>query len=368
MVSSNREDYQFQYDLFLMNEAYETSKMELILNNSILNESSVELLTEGAVEKLKEFITNIVTAIANAWDRFVVNMDKFATENNKYLEKYEKIIKGNKPKDVKISNFYKYDIAKIKGSKIPDSNIMNTIEATDKKEVIKSISEFKDFMVKDDQSFTDNVKFVLRGAAEAGEVKGSELKMTEMYDYVHNYNQNIKTAIQADLDRIKEGNNKAFTIINSMKTRAQAKVNKESFDYSETIKKYFLEADDDTKEEKPASGIKIEEEPEKDSEKGKETGTDSKGTSENTEDGAPKKDENAIKMYFNICSEFLGARLSIAQEAYKTYMKIIKWHVKNYVKEDEATETKPEEKKEETKSGNTEAPSTAEELNKKLDK
>ena len=54
-----------------------------------------------------------------------------------------------------------------------------------------------------------------------------------------------------------------------------------------------------------------------------------------------------MKLYFTVCSELLGARLNVAQEAYKNYMRIIKWHVKKYVKNPEAgtTEEKPNEEK-----------------------
>ena len=61
-----------------------------------------------------------------------------------------------------------------------------------------------------------------------------------------------------------------------------------------------------------------------------------------------KKDEKATKLYFNICSEFLAVKLSVAQEAYKTYIKIIKWHGSKYIKTSinnaEKTDAKVEEK------------------------
>lgn len=65
----------------------------------------------------------------------------------------------------------------------------------------------------------------------------------------------------------------------------------------------------------------------------------------NAKDAAQENDtakdlSRRARKYFRVCGDFIGAKQTIAEEIYKTYMKIIKAHVRDYVGTDKAADTK----------------------------
>lgn len=341
----NREDYCLEYALFLVNETYEQEKIVSIMNSTLLAESvnKLDYVTEASLDSLKAFIDKIVQSIADAWGKFINNAQDFFLANDKYLTKYENIILKNKVAKGTLKDFYNYDLDKIKNFNIPnfDYDRLTTVITEDEAESkAKFISEyFSDFNKDEKLSFSNNVKNILHGG-DAVEMQTTELKMKDIYDYAKGYKTTIVAAINKDIDKLKEANTKAYSIINKMKTKSTDKVDikSESYDFNSTINYYFAETDI------------IDAEPEK------ETGNSNASTSNpedpksdnsatTTEPDEFKKDEKTTKIYFNICSEFLAAKLSVSQEAYKTYMKIIKWHVKHYIKDvsstDDTTKVEP---------------------------
>ena len=369
MTIVTESDYCLDYMLFLYNEAYEQEKFNRSLS-TIIGES-VEVLNEKSIgETLKNWLNKIITGIKNAWQRFVKWAGDMATNNNKYLEKHKDVILTKKPLKATISAFNDYNIAEIKVAKVPKYDEIKLQSApSEKEEFISKFPEFSKYFKDKEKSFSDNVKYYLRSSKEPHDIQSAQLDMQKMYDYVYNYNTNIKNDIQKDISSLEEANKKSeFTIkklfkADKAKPNVKVTVNKstdtastdttnnassenkeqqstgEAFTFTKTLSYYFNEMDIKT-----APGQDVEK---------KET-----SDSTDTETGKDKQLETAIRLYFTLSAELLGARLNTAQEAYKNYMRIIRWHVKNYVKDDTVTtEEQPkntEEKKEEQPQQNTE--------------
>ena len=346
-------DYCLDYFLFIYNEAYEQEKFNRSLS-SVIGES-VEVLTEKSIgETLKGWLDKIIQGIKSVWDRFVKWATDISTNNNKYLEKHKDVILNKKPLKATISSFNEYDIAAIKTANVPKyDEIKLQSVPTEKDDFISKFPEFSKYYKDKEKSFSDNVKYFLRKSKEPHDIQSTNLDMQKLYDYVYNYNTNIKNDIQKSINDLQEANKKSeFTIKKLMKKDPAKKTveikknttdnksettdtgsadnkdqsTEESFTFEKTISYYFNEMDIKDDPNQP--------EVEK---------TDG-GASTDTEAGKDKQLETAIRLYFTLSAELLGARLNTAQEAYKNYMRIIKWHVKKYVKDDEpAKEEKPQE-------------------------
>ena len=361
MTSVNKMDYSLDYMLFCFNEAYEQEKFNKNLS-AVLNESVEVVLNESIGETLKGWLDKIYSAIINVWEKFLKAVNDFTTNNNKYLEKYKDIILNKKPLKATISGYTEYDTGAIKTADVPsfDEVKMKAAAASgDKQDFIKAFPEFSKFNIDKEKSFSDNVKYCLKNKKEPHDIQANTLNMEILYNYTHNYNTEIKKDIMDSIDKLKASNKKAYLIVAKLGKGAKANVKidkktntttstdntetktdttqtastdnnatekQEAFNYNKTLSYYFeMDIKDDPNQEQPEK----EEAPKEPT---------------NDED---KKAENAVKLYFTVCSELLGARLNVAQEAYKNYMRIIKWHVKKYVKNPEAgtTEEKPNEEK-----------------------
>ena len=372
MTITTESDYCLDYVLFVYNEAYEQEKFNRSLYG-ILGES-VEVLNERSIgEVLKGLIDKIVTGIKNAWARFIKWAGDISTNNNKYLEKHKEVILNKKPLKATISSFNDYDITAIRTAKVPTYDEIKLQNApSEKEDFISKFPELSKYYKDKEKSFSDNVKYFLRSSKEPHDVQATSLDMQKLYDYVYNYNTNIKNDIQNDINKLEEANKKSQFTIKKLMKRDSAKVtvkrtvnktetttdnktaetsttntassnngneqtNNEAFSFEKTLSYYFNE---------DGEGMNIKDAP--DQEKVEKTDG---GASTDTEAGKDKQLESAVKMYFTLCAELLGARLNTAQEAYKNYMRIIKWHVKKYVKDDEvpAQQPKETENKEENK-------------------
>ena len=364
MTSVNKMDYSLDYMLFCFNEAYEQEKFTKNLSTVLLDESSTEILNEKSIgETLKGWLDKIVGAITAVAEKFMKAASDFFTNNNKYLEKYKDIILNKKPLKATISGFTEYDIPLIKTADVPtfdELKMKNAAATGDKQDFIKAFTEFSKFNIDKEKSFSDNVKHCLKSKKEPHDIQANTLDMKALYSYVYNYNTEIKKDIMDSIDKLKASNKRAYMIVAKLGKGAKANVKidkkanttstdntetktdttqtdstdnnatekQEAFNYNKTLSYYFeMDIKDDPNQEQPEK----EEAPKEPT---------------NDED---KKAENAVKLYFTVCSELLGARLNVAQEAYKNYMRIIKWHVKKYVKNPDEAKTDSDTSKEENK-------------------
>lgn len=350
------EEYELSYQRYLANSIENYEMIDNMYGS--LTESGDISLNEGFVDALKGFVQKIMDAISKVWEKFVRAVENLFTNNNRWLTKYKNIILNKKPMNATLNDYYEYNIEKIKSVDIPKLNDPMNLDLDTKEKFIDATQQFKEMMKDSKKSFSDNVKAAFRGG-DAKSIQASELKMEDMYNYCMNYNKEIKDKIYQSIDNLKDANKKAFRIIDKMargaKSTFKAKDNvtpnntndnkdqgndqnktdgnannneqkQEAFTYADTMAYYFNEMDiqDDNKD---------------DNNQQQQSGNDSNQNTSNQQDGngektdeQSKKSEECIKAYFNACSEFLGAKLNIANEAYKTFIKIMKWHVKNYDK------------------------------------
>lgn len=357
-------DYQYFYELYLIDQEYE-ERIHSYICNSILDESYI---IEGAkLDAIKAFVEKVIENIKSAFQKFVAKIKDLFSKDEDYFEKYKNVIETVAPLKANISNYYEYNIDKIKNSKLPklDLEKMKTYNA----EIDFIKAQFPDFVPSNDQKFTDKVKEVFRGG-DAKTVNAADLTLMPMKEYIDGYDKLTKI-MEKDIAMIDDAG-----LVVKMKFKLaknsgaspvkKEKIKNESFSFEDTMNYYFTEDG-----EAPTGGSpKIETLPSTNTNNTTSV-TTNKATTNNSSNKSAKDSENqsnmnsaddneknmakqiaederkqreeeakieaenekATKMYFNVCSQFLGMRFAMAQEAYSTYSKIIKWHVDQWVKD-----------------------------------
>lgn len=347
-------EYQFAYEMYLIDQEYE-ERLHSFIYNSILKE---DYLVEGQrIDAFKEFIAKIIESIKNAFSKFVEKIKDIFRKDEDYFKKYQNVIDTVSPLKANITNFYEYDINKLQTSKLPKLDLEKVKKFGSEDEFIKAY--FPDFVPSNGQKFTDKIKEVFRGG-EAKTVDASTLAIKPMYDFIKGYDKLVAN-MNKDISMIDD----AGTIVklkfklakNSGATAVKKEKINDSFSFEDTMYYYFTE-DESTQSSssqpqvQPANNQptttqsnvsstvkKVEPSINSSGNSNDNDNSDkfdaNKFNAEISEQEAKENEENekASKMYFNVCSQFLSMRFAMAQEAYKTYAKIIKWHVDQWVKE-----------------------------------
>lgn len=345
-----------KYDLFLSEQIIEQSKFEACINESILissgtnNLQNIQLLEESVVDKLKEGIMRLLESLSKIWAKFQESMATLIKKDKDYLEKYKEIILKKKPINADYNMYdYQRGVSNLLNSPVPVFNY-NTMkdDLKDKETFInKYLSKYK--AGNDKTNFVDGVKAYLRGSVEQKKINSSQLNMTDIYNYCYTYKK-MEDLIHKDLQYIEKAGKDAINMVEKM--GRENKIAQESTNIFENNKYYsFLYEAYITEEENPGDKKK-ESNPSNpaasrtvnDGSASNGSGPDKqyKGTTgdkkddnnkmkEEDVDGSVKVVTDRIRVYLNVCSEFIGAKQSIAEEIYKAYMSIIKAHVRDHV-------------------------------------
>ncbi len=348
-----------KYDLFLSEQIIEQAKFEACIYESILinsgtnNLQNIQLLQESAVDKLKEGIMKILNGLAKIWEKFKETMSTLIKKDSDYLEKYKDIILKKKPINA-IYNMYDYrrGVANILNSPIPVFNYNTMKEDLNDRETFinKYLSKYKAGDNK--TNFIDGVKAYFRGSVEQKKIESSQLNMTDMYNYCYTYKK-MEDLIHKDLKSIEKSGSDAINMVEKM--GRENKIAQESANIFEDNKYYsFLYEAYITEEENPGNKKEEKSNPSnpaanrtvndgsaangskpadhyKSNINGNNENKDANKMKEEDVDGSVKVVTDRIRVYLNVCSEFIGAKQSIAEEIYKAYMSILKTHVRDHV-------------------------------------
>ncbi|MGL5751049.1 MAG: hypothetical protein ACRCXT_11015 [Paraclostridium sp.] len=362
----------FKYNMFLANELAEQAEYEAFMNEAILisvNENTIDrisILNESFSEKLKSTILKIIGVFRKIWEKFIESVDVLIKNDASYLEKYkETILKRSMNKDAEYHMYnYSKGVYNIVNSPVPayDYNKYKDI-LVDEKSFING-TNIKNYKIGEgSENNSDTFKSYFRGSLDQSWIKGSQLNMTDMYNYCRDY-KNIKDKIEKDKTNIVKAADESIKLIDKM--AAENKIKNESFmEYFEDEPSKYLSFVYE-------SYINEKVDPDGNSSSGGESKANT-GTSSNTPDANKDKESKSIgggvqvksannaykgidgekkdtkeddvksdsakiasdrvKVYLNVCCDIIAAKLTVSEEIYKAYMAIIKAHVRDHLGE-----------------------------------
>ena len=372
MILTEENAYSLDYALFLYNEACNQFDFTMSLleeeNAASGNENTKsEQDPEKKADLFEKFINKLIDALGKVVAKFFKNVTDFTGKNKKYLETYKDIILEKPPIKAKITDFNDYNLKLLEKMQFPEVNSTKLLNAqSDKESIIKITPEFNKFYKDHQKSLGENVKFVLRGGSgNPHDIDSSQLNMRAMYNFIFEYNNEIDKIVNDIVDEVKE---EAKRSINTIRKKARA-LKMQLKNKIQTGPKNTNDANNTTTQASTQQST--------DTQQSSTTSNDTAGNDNNDtasyrlesyndtfsyyfnemEIHTSKKDKENVetmydrgvvdveasdhglyplleannRIYFSLCMEYVSAILTISEEVYKNYMRIIKWHVANYV-------------------------------------
>lgn len=360
---ANYTDYtkEFEYASFLMESLENQESMERYIQECcILSEGvdvfeRIQALNENKIsEKFKKFSEWIKGLVA----KFVEKLNAFAAKDTTYLEKYKDIILGKKFNANDKFNMpdYATGLKRIGTTAVPQFNYASQAQllAGENGEFAKSI--IKEYDPSKYDSFSAFCKEYFQGGAEARDYSGSEIgaQIRDMYNFCYDFKK-IKDQITKDQNTLLGAARSAEDVLTKASRENEANRNtaanntgtqQESYVFSNVYITYFTEEETKDPLIKPA-------------EKAQQTTANTQGNSDadkklsnnvnNITDKDNKVDNNNdeakkvaadqevkqitdnVNRYTDVCGSLLTAKLTAIEKIRSDYMKIIRYHVQNYV-------------------------------------
>lgn len=382
---------QYEYLTFLAERTTQQVRMERIINEAVLigegadTIENIELIQESFSESVKKVIHKLLTFIGKLWGKFIEAMNTLIKNDKAYLERYKDIILKKKPADdIIIYDYYNGGIQLLLNNSCPqltdqDINAEEGKSVLDDKNtfITQRFRDFTKFGKGPFDSITDLATAAFRGGGDEVSKVAANVNMTDMYNYCINYGS-LKDKIQRDIDAFQEAQKKFDSKLASMNNNNELKQQQQEqhesalsiFEdrkyYSAIFEQYITEADDkDKNNEPPIDNNNAMEQAAKEGKKEQEqqdkanaakqqqqnqnnnnnttvnNGNTAANYQQNTKDNADanveqnKNTYNTLqeraKVYFEIGGQYFAAKLTVAQEAEKKFMEVIKNHVRHYV-------------------------------------
>ncbi|MGL5744651.1 MAG: hypothetical protein ACRCXX_05830 [Cetobacterium sp.] len=354
------------YDECIMNEFLDIeNNFKYLPSYTISQEASIlirenynmQLLSEADDSfwgKFKAKIKSIIEAIKSLWGKFMAKVDVFLQDDVEWVKSYEKALRSAKIPDNTYTMFgYPNNTAFM--NKLFGQNLIPAYNPEDSK-LFDSLSSqdtfrdtyFKDFLVKD-MNFGDGIKFMARGKMEEPEDYDNNQIATfipAMIDYCKEYPKLINT-LKKEKTNLENAMNKISRDIEKIKVpkvetkpaedQAQNKPDNQKTEDQNTVKKEFwILAEGCMSNEiavterlsifNEAPGLKV------------SGGTNGKQTTiqkdENGKVGSvPKESSESGKkeisdkytLYMVEVFNFIGIRMSIVEEQFKTYLQVLRY-------------------------------------------
>lgn len=329
---------------------YETAIRECVLiETNSYTSKNIMALHEDFKEAIKNFFESIPGLIENAWNKFLQLFNMKYAKDAEYLKKNTEIL----DKECKLDKIavYEYKTDMLKNSDLPNI-IYDSIKDKLDDQTTAEKALFPNFVDKNEKlSFSDSVKFILRGSPSTEnkpEFSGKDFgpKLKDCAKFVEGYTEIIKN--------IKNDKKKLLTQVKSFKNLVQQKQSEESTQLAVRGESFYSQVFDTTLILEEDKYVDAEWKEVKDDKQ--KTVTDDKTKQEKTADNIMKSATDKVKkgsseyitackrtrMAIKITTQFFSAKLSIANEIYKTYMEILRAHISSYVTEDKKKEGKKE--------------------------
>ena len=384
---------QYEYLTFLAERTTQQVRMERIINEAVLigegadTIENIELIQESFSESVKKVIHKLLTFIGKLWGKFIEAMNTLIKNDKAYLERYKDIILKKKPADdIIIYDYYNGGIQLLLNNSCPqltdqDINAEEGQSVLDDKNtfITQRFRDFTKFGKGPFDSITDLATAAFRGGGDEVSKVASNVNMTDMYNYCINYGS-LKDKIQRDIDAFQEAQKKFDSKLASMNNNNELKQQQQEsalsiFEdrkyYSAIFEQYITEkvevgepslnvkapinnnnaidqaAKEGKKEQEQqdkANAAKQQQQNQNNNNNNNATvnnGNTAANYQQNTKDNADanveqnKNTYNTLqeraKVYFEIGGQYFAAKLTVAQEAEKKFMEVIKNHVRHYV-------------------------------------
>lgn len=382
---------QYEYLTFLAERTTQQVRMERIINEAVLigegadTIENIELIQESFSESVKKVIHKLLTFIGKLWGKFIEAMNTLIKNDKAYLERYKDIILKKKPADdIIIYDYYNGGIQLLLNNSCPqltdqDINAEEGKSVLDDKNtfITQRFRDFTKFGKGPFDSITDLATAAFRGGGDEVSKVASNVNMTDMYNYCINYGS-LKDKIQRDIDAFQEAQKKFDSKLASMNNNNELKQQQQEsalsiFEdrkyYSAIFEQYITEkvnvGEPSLNVEAPINNNNAIDQAAKEGKKEQEqqdkanaakqqqqnqnnnnnatvnNGNTAANYQQNTKDNADanveqnKNTYNTLqeraKVYFEIGGQYFAAKLTVAQEAEKKFMEVIKNHVRHYV-------------------------------------
>lgn len=363
--------YSLDYALFIEKQVLHQKEMERYIEECVCLEngaiSSLSIINENVLDTIKEFIDKIIESIKKVFGRVTESLTKTFKSDKDYLTKYSKIILQKKP-TITLNDYFDYKLDKlINNGAIPKF----AYEEMHSKGALESKSAFVGQYFKEypqpsgDQNFGTLVENEIKGQAIATK-EGADLNMKTIYNFVFDYDK-LVNGLNTDIDTLNKSKLTVIdTISNLQKEQNSASANSnpeddktkdtknqesdqnESVVYSNVYGGFITEASIIQELTTAKSGNSSSS---NNNSKGstsiganKPEGAESAANNNRNTTGHDDKDlkksfggkdlDNVKKeseIYFDICGQFLSAKLRLVNDIYKDYMFIIREHVRSIV-------------------------------------
>lgn len=383
---------QYEYLTFLAERTTQQVRMERIINEAVLigegadTIENIELIQESFSESVKKVIHKLLTFIGKLWGKFIEAMNTLIKNDKAYLERYKDIILKKKPADdIIIYDYYNGGIQLLLNNSCPqltdqDINAEEGKSVLDDKNtfITQRFRDFTKFGKGPFDSITDLATAAFRGGGDEVSKVASNVNMTDMYNYCINYGS-LKDKIQRDIDAFQEAQKKFDSKLASMNNNNELKQEQQEsalsiFEdrkyYSAIFEQYITEkvkvgepslnveapinnnnaidqaAKEGKKEQEQQDKANAAKQQQQNQNNNNNNATVNNGNTaanyqQNTKDNADanveqnKNTYNTLqeraKVYFEIGGQYFAAKLTVAQEAEKKFMEVIKNHVRHYV-------------------------------------
>ena len=383
---------QYEYLTFLAERTTQQVRMERIINEAVLigegadTIENIELIQESFSESVKKVIHKLLTFIGKLWGKFIEAMNTLIKNDKAYLERYKDIILKKKPADdIIIYDYYNGGIQLLLNNSCPqltdqDINAEEGKSVLDDKNtfITQRFRDFTKFGKGPFDSITDLATAAFRGGGDEVSKVASNVNMTDMYNYCINYGS-LKDKIQRDIDAFQEAQKKFDSKLASMNNNNELKQEQQEsalsiFEdrkyYSAIFEQYITEkvkvgepslnveapinnnnaidqaAKEGKKEQEQQDKANAAKQQQQNQNNNNNNATVNNGNTaanyqQNTKDNADanveqnKNTYNTLqeraKVYFEIGGQYFAAKLTVAQEAEKKFMEVIKKHVRHYV-------------------------------------
>lgn len=370
------ENRNLEYVLFLAERSIEDAKNYAYIQECIVLAEGTNVVTrlnainEGVVDKAKIAWQKIKEWVKNVWAKFTEKFNKLAMSDAEYLKKYRDVIFNKKPVDATYTMLnYPEAIVRCTKVKVPKLNyaqMKDKLEPNNPGGFLKTI--IPEYDGKGEPS--DYIKTYFKGGTDEPEsIHVSKLKFADMYDFCVDYKK-IHTVIENDKKTLEASYDEAIRAINALErtteappTAGAATPNESAIDkffaqaeaFSRVYGEYITEEElrtvtdkgqaqqaaaktpSGSNDQKASANMSSQTQEDKnDNRTGEQRKSDTQSAVKTDDQGKVKQTDaddaiEKINVYNTITTNIMSAKLSTVEGAQKTYMKILRTHIKDHV-------------------------------------
>lgn len=222
----NYSDYQFKYDLYLASTVQNQNDIIRYTSECACLEAGdlrgIQSLNESVVDGIKSAIQKIIAAIGTIWKKFVEKANELLSTDASYLEKYKSIILSKPPKSKEIT-MYQYNHDTLKNVIVPQFTYDEKMKkwlASDKPEDEFATTFLSATKLNENAELKEALQELFRGGDQV-DVDGKNLDMKKMYEFCANYKATVEL-IKKDTDTIAKSQGEVNKVIGQLAPKIDA--------------------------------------------------------------------------------------------------------------------------------------------------